>query len=106
MFDFFGARERLWLIGPIALLMFWLYAFAVTRTGIARYVFGIPFQAMNVLFNATAGTLIFWELPKWGRGEWFFTDRLKRHKAGEDETLAYVAGEICYEMNKHDPGHC
>jgi hypothetical protein len=100
---YFSPQQRLWLIGPAALLMFWLYSFAVTRDGWVRIAIGVPFMALNCLFNATCGSFIFWELPR----EWFFTDRLKRHKRelkdGERQKLAYL---LCEEMNKADPGHC
>jgi hypothetical protein len=94
--------ERLWLIGPVALLMFWLYSFAVTRTGAIRIIVGAPFMVINAAFNATAGTLIFAEMPR----ELFFTDRLKRMKESFDPETAEVARLICSEMNKADPGHC
>ena len=98
---YIGTEQRLWLIGPIGLIMFWLYAFAVTRKGIVRIIVGIPFMAMNVVFNATVGSFIFWEPPR----EWFFTDRLKRHKnsTGGRRMVAY---QICCEMNKADKDHC
>lgn len=100
---YFGPNERLWLIGPIALLMFWAYSIDVQAKGPLRVVIGVPFMLLNVMFNAFAGSLIFWELPR----EWFFTDRLKRHKRSPKnaETLR-VATMICQEMNKADPGHC
>ena len=98
----FGPMQRLWLIGPAALTMFWLYSFAVTRRGVLRVLIGIPFMVVNAAFNATAGTLIFAELPR----EWFFTDRLKRMKSSPDRDRAAMAQLLCREMNKADPGHC
>lgn len=98
----FGPQQRLWLVGPVALLMFWFYAFAVTRQGPLRVIFGVPFMAFNAVFNATIGTVIFAELPR----EWFFTDRLKRMKESFDPEIAEVARSICRQMNKADPGHC
>lgn len=99
---YFSAQQRLWLVGPIALMMFWFYCFAVTRTGAVRVFVGLPFMATNALFNLTCGSIIFWELPR----EVFFTDRLKRQKISENAQNAKVAAIICAEMNKADPGHC
>lgn len=99
---FFGPQERLWLIGPIALLMFWLYSLAVQAKGPWRWIIGPPFMVINCLFNAVFGSFIFAEPPR----EWFFTDRLKRQKASGDTDRATVAQMICSEMNKADPGHC
>lgn len=93
---------RLLLIGQAVALMFWLYNIAITREGIARVLIGVPFMGLNALFNATCGSFIFWELPR----EVFFTDRLKRHKAGNDPEKARIARALCCEMNKADPGHC
>jgi hypothetical protein len=100
---YFSPMQRLWLVGPVALVMYWLYCFAVTRTGAVRLIVGVPFMVLNALFNATCGTIIFAELPR----EWFFTDRLKRHKRSPRDAERYaVAHLICKEMNKADPGHC
>lgn len=93
---------RVFLIGPAVAAMYGLYALAVTRKGVWRVVIGVPFMALNCLFNATCGSFIFWELPR----EWFFTDRLKRHKAGSDPDRVRIAEVLCREMNKADPGHC
>lgn len=93
---------RLLLIGPAVAAMFWLYSLAVTRRGILRLLIGAPFMGLNALFNLTCGSFIFWELPR----EWFFTDRLKRHKAGTNADKARLAHILCCEMNKADPGHC
>lgn len=93
---------RLLLIGPAVAAMFWLYSLAVTRKGVLRALIGVPFMLMNAAFNATCGSFIFWELPR----EWFFTDRLKRHKAGDNIDRARIAQMLCREMNKADPGHC
>jgi hypothetical protein len=93
---------RLLAIGPAVAAMFAFYALAVTRRGLLRLIIGLPFMAANALFNATCGSFIFWELPR----EWFFTDRLKRHKAGTDPDRRRVAEMLCREMNKADPGHC
>lgn len=100
---FFGPHERLWLIGPAALMMFWLYSLAVQAKGPWRWIVGPPFMVINCMFNAVFGTVIFAELPR----EWFFTDRLKRHKRSPKSAEALkVATIICMEMNKADPGHC
>jgi hypothetical protein len=98
----FGPMERLWLVGPICLVMFWLYWFAITRQGFMRYIVGVPFMVLNGMFNATIGTLIFAEFPR----EVFFTDRLKRMKKSHDPRVAKVAKMLCEEMNRADPGHC
>jgi hypothetical protein len=98
-----GPFQRLLWVGPAVAAMFALYAFAVTRTGVLRVAVGVPFMAVNCLFNAVCGTIIFAELPR----EWFFTDRLKRHKRSpKSEEALRVATIICQEMNKADPGHC
>lgn len=104
---FFGPHERLWLIGPIALLMFWLYSVAVQVKGPWKIVIGVPFIVINFLFNSIFGSFIFWELPQWHKKEFLFTDRLKRHKRDpkNPESLR-VANIICTEMNKADPDHC
>ena len=93
---------RAFLIGPAVAAMYGFYALAITRTGALRIIIGVPFMAMNALCNATCGSFMVWELPR----EWFFTDRLKRHKTGEDPERARVAEVLCREMNKADPGHC
>lgn len=102
MKKYFGPKQRLWLIGPLALLMFWLYSFTVKRSGTLRIIFGVPFMLLNSLFNVTVGSFIFLESPK----ELFFTDRLKRHKKGTNPELKSLAEDLCKEMNKADPGHC
>lgn len=93
---------RLLIIGPAVAAMYGFYAFAVTRKGIMRIAVGIFFMPSNAVFNVLIGSFIFWELPR----EWFFTDRLKRHKAGDNPDRARVAEMLCREMNKADPGHC
>lgn len=93
---------RLLIVGPFVAAMFWLYSLAVTRQGVWRYIIGAPFMFLNAAFNATCGSFIFWELPR----EIFFTDRLKRHKAGDNADRRRVAEMLCREMNKADPGHC
>ena len=98
---YFSAHQRLWLVGPLGLLMFWLYCFAVTRQGPLRIIIGVPFMVLNAAFNATCGTIIFAEPPR----EWFFTDRLKRHRDCSG-ACGEVARTLCAEMCKADPGHC
>lgn len=98
----FGPMQRLWIVGIPAVLMYWIYCFAITRTGPTRVIVGIPFMLLNAVFNATFGSFIFMEFPR----EWFFTDRLKRQKDSEKDDCARVAFMICHEMNKFDAGHC
>lgn len=121
LFDiFFGIRQRLWLIGPISLLTFWGYSVSMLiakahgrATGPRKLALfalkmsvGIPFMLMNAAFNATCGTIIFLELPKWTKGEFFFTDRLKRQKKNVDPEYAFAAKLLCSQLNKTDPDHC
>lgn len=93
---------RLLIVGPIVAVMFVMYTIAITRNGASRVIIGVPFMVLNAAFNITCGTFIFWEWPR----EWFFTDRLKRHKAGDNVDRARIAQMLCREMNKADPGHC
>lgn len=121
MFEiFFGIRQRLWLVGPISLLTFWGYSISMLiakahgrATGLYKWflfvikmLVGVPFMFMNATFNATCGSIIFLELPKWGRGEFFFTDRLKRQKTNKNPEYAFAANLLCSQLNKTDLDHC
>jgi hypothetical protein len=56
---------------------------------------------LDVSFNLTFGTLIYAELPH----ELLFTDRSKRHKAG-DGRRKRIAEWFCRNLNVIDPEHC
>ena len=53
------------------------------------------FIVQDVIYNATVGTLLFWERPR----EWLFTDRLKRW--GDD----WRVDRFKRVLNRLDPGH-
>lgn len=64
----------------------------------AALLLGLPFLLIDVMYNATIGTVIWQELPR----EWTYTERLKKLKArGEAEAFRQ-----CAVLNKFDPGHC
>lgn len=120
-FDIFlGIRQRIWLTGILSLVTFWGYSISMLiakrhekTTGITRplwfllkYTFGIPFMFMNFAYNTVVGSFIFLELPNWGSGEYFFTDRLKRQKKSSDEEKVHIAHDLCMELNKTDSDHC
>lgn len=58
---------------------------------------------LDVLFNATWGSLIYRELPK----EWLFTTRTKRHYYGQNSSQHQIdaAERWAYRLNAIDPGH-
>lgn len=61
------------------------------------YTFLVQFAILDILFNATWGTIIFREIPK----ELFFTSRVKRHYKKGSAT----ANQWRDIINKIDPGH-
>lgn len=85
---------------PILWLL-WQYALVYQCYNRARYwtfwlwiPLGLAFVVQNVIFNATVGTLIFWERPR----QWFFSDRLRA--LPKEERVRYQR-----LLNAHDPNH-
>lgn len=56
--------------------------------------------ALDIVFNATAGTLMFFELPR----QLMFTSRVKKHKNDED-WRGDIARWWQKQLNQIDPGH-
>lgn len=90
-------------------LAFTLVVFGVLALIGRDRVFKPPFIIITGLFwlldfviNAVCLTIIYLELPKWGRREFLVTDRLKRYKVLLDELACYV----CQMLGILDPGHC
>lgn len=59
----------------------------------------------DFVFNATWGTWIFRELPKWNDRELLFTSRLKRHWYGTNEKQRRRAFPWVNRANLIAPGH-
>ena len=57
---------------------------------------------LDVAFNATAGTVMFRELPR----EALFTERCRRHKKAKSGWRKLRAQWWCRQLNKFDKGHC
>ena len=57
--------------------------------------------ALDVAFNAVAGTLMFVELPR----EWLFTTRCKRHFRGSEGWRLSIAKFWARTLNEIDPTH-
>lgn len=85
--------------GPFAALM---WADKNVRNPVLRGLIWIPggfFYALDVVFNCTIGSLVWWEVPP--DREALYTDRLKR-KVREGAVGADWQASI---LNKLDPGH-
>ena len=68
--------------------------------------FAIMGALLDVIVNATIGTVLFLELPKWRSREWLFTARLKRWKM-YTSWRGKVATWLCEEgLNPIQPDHC
>jgi len=67
------------------------------------YVGAFVGLVLDVLFNWTAGSIVYRELPR----ELTFTSRCKRHKLAPWGTRDREKAEWwCKQLNKFDPGHC
>ena len=114
---------RYMLVGPLAFPVyimfaagFWLYHHT-PDTRLGRFIkpfllwpYGLTFGVVDVLFNWTVGTWLFWELPQ----ELLFTSRLTRWKSGQvhkpfseakldKQAFAYY---VCGLLDRHDENHC
>ena len=84
------APLTLWL-----LVQFIALAWLEKRARPLAILFAVPFVPQDVFYNATVGSLLFWERPR----EWFFTTRLKRY-ANQTEAERFKA-----VLNHFDTGH-
>jgi len=94
-------------VGPFTLAMYLLFAWGFLvynslEEGIRKklwyFGYGVPFAILDILYNITIGSFIFWELPK----ELMFTCRITRLK-DEGNTLAAT---FCKMLEIYDEGHC
>lgn len=74
--------------------------------GYLTTVYAMFFVPLDILFNWTVGTFVFWEWPT----QQLFTDRCEEHK-WEQAPRWTPASKIlalfyCKRMDKYDPGHC
>lgn len=104
--DRFAIMRHL-LTGPLTLVIYLLYAFGMTvhnrLTGWKQkawyWTYGVCFYVLDVLYNWTVGTFIWWEFPR----ETLFTTRLERKVKEEGSQLGCV---LCKYLSVYDPDHC
>lgn len=81
---------------------FWMYNIVLggenggIKASIFKYLYGVPFLIIDVLYNFIIGTIIWFEIPK----EMVYTDRIKRWSNHSE--FAKVLAEY---LNIWDPDH-
>lgn len=100
------ALFRYLLTAPLTAVVLALYALGFTVAnrldGMSyqawKYTYGTAFLVIDVLYNWTIGTFIWWERPR----EWVFTERLQRHARG-GRGFACI---LCRYLSIWDEDHC
>lgn len=100
----------LWVFWGLYVLLMGVYrAHLAKRLNWLTYGLAVPYLlvgvAIDVLFNATVGSLIFWERPK----EWFLTQRMIRYIKGPDCWRKRLSTWVCDKtLDPFDPtdNHC
>ena len=105
---------RMWLVGPYIAFMFSLYSLGYYLLGKLEngawwlypivWPYKIVFALLNVLFNFTAGSFIYWEMPPKGV---FFTTRTQYYidNYPEDHPKHEMAEWFSVFVNRPDPDH-
>jgi hypothetical protein len=77
---------------------------ASTGTKIIGYAILIVGYPIDIIYNLTYGTIMFWSMPR--KGEWTLTARMQRLVHRHD-WRGSIARFICrYLVEPWDPGHC
>ncbi len=103
--DRFAIMRHL-LTGPLTFVIYILFAFGMAvyhsldgwKQKAWYYLYGVPFLALDVAYNWTVGTFIWWEWPR----ETLYTARLER-KVAEGHEFGCV---LCQYLSIYDPDHC